>query len=76
MCTAKYQPAYSLGLHGTRPPFATFDRPMGGLKATCSTGLSGGRFACVTEAISVAVYLSLHDPLAQRPPPLVKRRFS
>jgi hypothetical protein len=35
---------------------------MGELKAAFSTGLSGDRIACVTEAISVAEYPLLLDP--------------
>ena len=46
--------------------YATFDSPMGELKAAFRTGLSGVPIACVAGANSVAAYPLLHDPLLER----------
>ena len=54
-------------MNGLKPAYGTFNSPMGGLKATFGTGLSGDRIACVTGAVSVAEYPLLHDP----PPPCI-----
>ena len=47
----------------SRPPHRPVpDSPMGDLKATFSTGLSGGPIACVTGRISAAERPLLPDP--------------
>ena len=57
-----------------KPAYATFDSPMGKLKAAFTTGLSGDRIACVTGAISVASSIRCFTtPPSPRPTPLKQK---